>query len=111
MTEQSLRTDVLNSVETAKHALTDSLANGFDAVRTEADQIKIKAAQGATDAADAVAKGIKSAGDEADIILDAAKQQSAALQKLVAEELRTHPLRSLGIAAAIGLVAGYVTSR
>ncbi|OYU50472.1 MAG: hypothetical protein CFE31_02645 [Rhizobiales bacterium PAR1] len=111
MAEQNLRTDVLASVETAKHALTDSLANGMDVVRTEADHLKAKASQGADDATAAVTKGIKNAGEEADIILEAAKQQAAALQKLMAEELRTHPLRALGIAAAIGLVAGYVTSR
>ena len=111
MTVQSLKTDVLNTVDTAKHAMTDSFSNGLDVVRDEALELKAMAAQGASDAANSVTKGIKLAEKEADIILDAAKQQAAALQKLMTEELRTHPLRSLGIAAAIGLVAGYMSNR
>ena len=111
MTQQSLRTDVLKSVDAAQNAVADGLANGLDAVRAEAGELKAMAAQGASDAVDIVAKGINSAEREADIILDAAKQQGAALQKLLTEELRVHPLRSLGIAAAIGLAAGYLTRR
>lgn len=111
MTQHNIRTDVLNSVDSAKHAISDRVSSGMDAVRSEAEEIRDMAAQGASAVSDAVALGIKNASAEKDIILDAARQQGDALQKLIAGELRTHPLRSLGIAAAVGLVAGYLSSR
>jgi ElaB/YqjD/DUF883 family membrane-anchored ribosome-binding protein len=111
MAKQDIRTDVQNSVETAKHAISDGVRNGMDAVRSEAGEIKAMAAHGADVVSDAVTQGIKSAAAEKDVILDAARQQGDALQKLIAAELKNHPIRSLGIAAAIGLMAGYLSSR
>lgn len=111
MTERSLRNEVLKTVDTAKHVVADGLSDGYKAVKSEADYLANKAAHTAHDAADALEKGMKNANDEADIIVEAARQQGVALQKLVAGELRTHPLRTLGIAAAVGLVVGYMTSR
>jgi ElaB/YqjD/DUF883 family membrane-anchored ribosome-binding protein len=111
MAEKSLNTDVRTSVEAARVAVMDGIAHGMDAVRNEAGELRSMAAHGAANASDAVASGIRSANAEADVILDAAKQQGAALQKLIGTELRVHPLRSIGIAAAIGLIVGLLSRR
>ena len=111
MTQTGIRADVLNSVEAAKHTISDGVNTGMEAVRSEADHLKAMASEGAAMVATTVAEGIKSATKEKDIILDAARQQGDALQKIIAVELREHPIRSLGIAAVIGLVAGYLSNR
>lgn len=111
MAQPSLKTEAIALVDHAKHAAVDSLASGLDAVRNEAGRIETVASQGATELADQVSKGIKSAGAEADVLIDAAKDQATALQKLLADELRVHPMRTLCIAAVAGLLVGYVSSR
>ena len=69
------------------------------------------AAETAESAAATVAAKLKAAGIDTDVMAEAAKGQASELQRLLAEELRARPLRSLGIAAAIGLIVGLMTAR
>lgn len=105
------KADVTTSYDAAKHAIADGFDNRLTAMRDETTELKAMASQSAAKVADTVSQGIKSAGEEADVILNAAGKQATALQKMLVEELRVHPLRSLGIAAAIGLLAGYISRR
>ena len=51
---------------------------------------------------------LKTFGVDTDVMAEAAKEQAASLQDLLAEEIRNRPWRALGIAAAIGLFAGLI---
>ncbi len=74
-----------------------------ETARTVADE--------AGDAAASVQEKLKAVGVDTDVMMHAAKDQAGELQKLVADELRTRPLRALGFAAAAGLIVGYLSAR
>lgn len=65
----------------------------------------------AAEMAASVQERLKAVGVDTDVMVGAAKNQAGELQKLVADELRTRPLRALGLAAAAGLIVGYLSSR
>lgn len=69
------------------------------------------AVEGAETAAANIAAKLKAAGIDTNVMAETAKGQASELQRLLAEELRTRPLRSLGIAAAVGLIVGLMTAR
>lgn len=54
---------------------------------------------------------LKSVGVDTDVMKDAAKEQVSDLQKLIADELKARPLRTLGIAAGVGLLVGLLAAR
>lgn len=58
-----------------------------------------------------VGERLKEAGIDPERVLTAARDQAGEVQDKVVEEVKTHPLRTLGIAAAAGLVVGYLSSR
>lgn len=60
---------------------------------------------------DSVTQKLKSVGVDTDVMTSAAKDQASELQRLLSEELRAHPMRTLGIAAAVGLFVGLLTAR
>lgn len=54
---------------------------------------------------------LKEAGIDPERVLTAARDQAGEVQDKVAAEVQAHPLRTLGLAAAAGLVVGYLSSR
>lgn len=54
---------------------------------------------------------LKAVGVDTDVMKDAAKEQVSDLQKLIADELKARPLRTLGIAAGVGLLVGLLATR
>ena len=58
-----------------------------------------------------VSEKLKAVGIDTEVMAKAAKGQTSELQKLIADELRTRPFRALGLAAAAGLIVGYLSSR
>lgn len=58
-----------------------------------------------------VTNRLKSVGVDTDQMVTAAKDQASELQRMLGEELRTHPMRTLGIAAAVGVFVGLLTAR
>lgn len=60
---------------------------------------------------DTVTTRLKSVGVDTDQMVTAAKDQATELQRMLGEELRTHPMRTLGIAAAVGVFVGLLTAR
>lgn len=82
-----------------------------ETLRQDASKLGEKMMRDASEMADTVSTKLKSVGVDTDVMVDAAKGQASELQRLIAEELRTHPLRALGIAAALGVVVGLMTSR
>jgi hypothetical protein len=69
------------------------------------------AARGAEEMAHTVSSRLRSAGIDTDAMIAAAKKETTHLQHWLRQEISTRPLRALGIAGALGLVVGLVTSR
>jgi ElaB/YqjD/DUF883 family membrane-anchored ribosome-binding protein len=54
---------------------------------------------------------LKEFGVDTEVMAEAAKEQAADLKKLLEEELRERPLRTLGLAVAAGAFLGLLVSR
>jgi ElaB/YqjD/DUF883 family membrane-anchored ribosome-binding protein len=96
--------DAGNDVSERAGATGETLVRGA----TEAGR---KVADEAGEAAASVQEKLKAVGVDTDVMMHAARDQAGELQKLVADELRTRPLRALGFAAAAGLIVGYLSAR
>ncbi|MGL5114867.1 MAG: hypothetical protein ACRC7G_15650 [Beijerinckiaceae bacterium] len=99
------------TAEDAVHALSDKAAGVSSAIRRDLEDVGHSIADSASGVAATVSDRLKSVGVEADALAAAAKDEATVLQKLVADEMRKHPLRTLGVAAAIGVVVGLMSSR
>jgi ElaB/YqjD/DUF883 family membrane-anchored ribosome-binding protein len=80
-------------------------------VKQEATDLQSSISRGASDVAENVSSKLKSIGVDTDVMVDMAKDKATDLQKLLMSELKDRPMRSLGIAAAVGLLFGYMSSR
>jgi ElaB/YqjD/DUF883 family membrane-anchored ribosome-binding protein len=88
-----------------------ALRGGADTMQRDMSSQAESALQSATEMAQNVSTKLKTVGVDTDVMVTAAKDQASELQKLLADELRLHPMRTLGIAAAVGLVVGFMTTR
>jgi len=80
-------------------------------IRDGASEIQETVVRGAGDLASGVNQKLKDAGVDTDGMVDAATVQAGELRRLISDELRTRPLRALGIAAGVGLVVGFMATR
>jgi ElaB/YqjD/DUF883 family membrane-anchored ribosome-binding protein len=103
----SMLKPVSDLAEDASRRVSDSI----ESVRNDASDLKQSLSRGAQDVAENVSGRLKQAGVDTEVMLEAAKGKAANLQDMLAEELRRHPLRSIGIAAAVGLVFGLISAR
>jgi ElaB/YqjD/DUF883 family membrane-anchored ribosome-binding protein len=102
----------------ALHAVEDTAASTSDRIATMAGEVKDNIAEAgeavtrtAQDAVGSVSQRMRDVGVDPDRLADTAKAQMSKLQEAVEDELRERPLRTLAIAAAVGLVAGLMTTR
>ena len=54
---------------------------------------------------------LKDYGVDTDVMADAAREKASGLQSMIEAEVKAHPLRALGVAAALGLFFGLMTTR
>ncbi|MGL4291282.1 MAG: hypothetical protein ACRCVA_33330 [Phreatobacter sp.] len=101
----------MSAVTTAAEDTVDRIAETADKAREEASELQDAVMRNAEEIASNVNQKLKAAGVDTDVMVKAAKGQASELQRLVSEELQARPLRALGIAAAIGLVVGFMTAR
>lgn len=78
---------------------------------TEATETASGAEAGVETLVAQVGERLKEAGIDPERVLTAARDQAGEVQDKVAAEVQAHPLRTLGLAAAAGLVVGYLSSR
>jgi ElaB/YqjD/DUF883 family membrane-anchored ribosome-binding protein len=90
---------------------TETVAKQADRIRQDAAEAGARLAATAQEAAASVSERLRSVGVDTDVMADAAKEQASQLQQLIADELKTRPMRALGVAAAVGLVVGLMTAR
>lgn len=101
------KTRATDKADTVKKRVKESVQNAEREVSELGDDV----ARGASDLADAVSSRLKTVGVDTDVMANLAKDQASELQRLIGDELRSHPMRALGIAAALGVVVGLMTTR
>ena len=111
MSNENRNQSNLKPVTDLKNQVSDRISHTMDSVQREASDIQNSISRGAHDVADTVSSKLKSAGVDADKMMDAAKEKTAEYQDLIVDQLRAHPMRALGIAAAVGAVVGFMTAR
>lgn len=102
---------------TARNVTRKSAAAGKTAAARAAEAANLQDASTAADApaietvVAQVGERLKAAGVDPERLIEAARDQAGDVQKKVADEVKTNPLRTLGLAAAAGLVVGYLSNR
>jgi ElaB/YqjD/DUF883 family membrane-anchored ribosome-binding protein len=107
----SKRIRPVKAVEEMAVEATETVAKQADRIRQDAADAGARLATTAQEAAASVSERLKSVGVDTDVMADAAKEQASQLQQLIADELKSRPMRALGVAAAVGLVVGLMTAR
>ncbi|WP_296575307.1 hypothetical protein [Phreatobacter sp.] len=69
------------------------------------------AADRAAEIAEDLSARLKAVGIDTDVMVAAAKDRASGFETVVRDEMQGHPLRTLGLAAAAGLVLGLLSSR
>jgi ElaB/YqjD/DUF883 family membrane-anchored ribosome-binding protein len=102
----------------ATKAIEDKAESGYETVRDLAGNVRKDVGEmgenlmsNAQSAVASVSDRMKQVGIDPDVMTNAAKDQATLLQQFIAEELKTRPVRALGVAAALGLVVGLLTTR
>ncbi len=102
-------------IAAAARSAKSDLDNRVDAatanVKQEAADLQDSVMRGASDLAENVSTKLKSVGVDTDVMVNAAKGRATELQKLLMSELQDRPMRALGIAAAVGVLFGMLSSR
>ncbi len=75
------------------------------------DQAREDIATNGESTVEAVTTKLKSVGVDTDQMAAAARGQASELQRMLANEVQANPLRTLGIAAAVGVFVGLLTAR
>ena len=102
---------------TARTVTRKSAAAGKTAAARAAEAANLQDASTAADAPAVetvvaqVGERLKAVGVDPERLIEAARDQAGDVQKKVADEVKTNPLRTLGLAAAAGLVVGYLSNR
>jgi ElaB/YqjD/DUF883 family membrane-anchored ribosome-binding protein len=111
MTATSRKLRAVKAVEDTAETVSARTAELTGAVKHDLSDMGHSLGNGAVQAVATVSEKLKSVGVDTDAMTSAAKEHATELQKIVAEELRTRPMRALGVAAAIGVVVGLMTAR
>ncbi len=107
----SRKLSAVKAMEDAAEAVSAKTSEMSKTVRHDLDAVGDALATGASDAVTTVSDKLKAVGVDTDAMTSAAKDQASELQRMLADELRTRPLRALGVAAAIGVFVGLMTAR
>ena len=97
--------------ETASENFADDVKRGAQNMEHEASEMVDTVKRNASDLADTVSTKLKTVGVDTDVMATAAKDQASELQRMIGQELQNHPMRALGIAAAVGVFVGLMTAR
>jgi ElaB/YqjD/DUF883 family membrane-anchored ribosome-binding protein len=103
------------SIMEAAEAMRDDAVNYVKATANSAEHsaaaLEDRVVRNVADMAGTVSGKLKAVGIDTDVMADLAKGEASELQRLVTEQLRNHPTRTLGIVAAFGVFIGLMTKR
>lgn len=105
------KNEFVGTVESAKDEALHRASAMSDSVKRDAADATDNVVRTATELAETVSHKLKAVGVDTDVMANVAKGQASELQRLLSDELRAHPLRALGIAAAVGVFVGLLTTR
>lgn len=91
------------AADMARNGTADALGDSSRKAETAKD--------GAADAPQDLSARLKAVGIDTDVMVAAARDRASGLGQIVSDEMQGHPLRTLGLAAAAGLVLGFLSSR
>ncbi len=111
MAELNRARRMAQSAESTAESAQDAVMSMASDVRDNIADVGASVTRTAQDAIGSVSRRMKDAGVDPDVMADAAKKQASKLQQAVEEELRERPVRTLAIAAAVGLFVGLMTTR
>ncbi len=97
--------------ETSTDNYSDDVKQGAQNMERDASEMADTVKRNASDLAETVSTKLKTVGVDTDVMATAAKDQASELQRMLAQELQAHPMRALGIAAAVGVFVGLMTAR
>lgn len=97
--------------DTGSDTMADRAKKGAETMEHDAMEMADTVKRNASDLADTVSTKLKTVGVDTDVMATAAKDQATELQRMLGDELQRHPMRALGIAAAVGVFVGLITAR
>jgi ElaB/YqjD/DUF883 family membrane-anchored ribosome-binding protein len=100
-----------SKLEASAANVTDRVKKGAETIEQDASEMADSVKRNASDLAETVATKLKTVGVDTDVMASAAKDQASELQRMIGNELQAHPMRALGIAAAVGVFVGLLTAR
>ncbi len=100
-----------STAETAAENVVDGVKRTAQTVEHEASELADTVKRNASDLAETVSTKLKTVGVDTDVMANAAKDQASEFQRMIGQELQAHPMRALGIAAAVGVFVGLMTAR
>ncbi|MCX7324557.1 MAG: hypothetical protein NTZ14_09025 [Hyphomicrobiales bacterium] len=98
-------------IASAADSFTTDVARGAKTMERDASDMVDTVKRNAGELAETVSTKLKTVGVDTDIMAHAARDQASELQRMIGQELQTHPMRALGIAAAVGVFVGLMTAR
>lgn len=111
MNEHLNKNRTMNKAEAMKDDMMDRAKTETERLERDGRSAVDNLANKASDVADTVSTKLKTVGVDTDVMVTAAKDQATELQRMLAQELQARPMRALGVAAAVGLFVGLLTTR
>lgn len=102
---------VIDSVDSASNSARETISDTASDVRENIAEMGASVSRTTQDALTNVSQRMRDVGVDPDALAETARKQASKLQEAVEEELRERPVRTLAIAAAVGLVVGMMTTR
>lgn len=111
MAQNNRTQKVIDSVDDASSSARENMSNTASDVRENVSEMGATISRTTQDALSNVSQRMRDVGVDPDVMADKARKQASKLQEAMEEELRERPVRTLAIAAAVGLVVGMMTTR
>jgi ElaB/YqjD/DUF883 family membrane-anchored ribosome-binding protein len=105
------KASIVDTAETMRDDAVNYVKATANSAEHNAAALQNRVVRDVTDMADTVSGKLKAVAIDTDVMADLAKGEASELQRLVTEQLKNHPARTLGLVAALGVFVGLMTKR
>jgi ElaB/YqjD/DUF883 family membrane-anchored ribosome-binding protein len=105
------KASIVDTAETMRDDAVNYVKATANSAEHNAAALQNRVVRDVTEMADTVSGKLKAVGIDTDVMADLAKGEASELQRLVTEQLKNHPARTLGLVAAFGVFVGLMTKR